>query len=201
MTSFSVSSIDFTKVGGLVPVVVQDASTKSVLMLGYMNEAALEKTLAEKRVTFFSRTKERLWTKGETSGNFLELVDLQLDCDQDTLLALVNPIGPTCHTGTDTCFGTKNEGEFVRYLERVIQERRDNPTEKSYTASLFRKGINKVAQKVGEEAVELVIEAKDDNEELFLNEAADLMYHYLVLLAAKGYAWEDVMSVLKSRHQ
>ncbi|MEL6655298.1 MAG: bifunctional phosphoribosyl-AMP cyclohydrolase/phosphoribosyl-ATP diphosphatase HisIE [Bacteroidota bacterium] len=201
MISFSVSSIDFAKVGGLVPVVVQDASTKSVLMLGYMNEAALEKTLAEKRVTFYSRTKERLWTKGETSGNFLNLVDLQLDCDQDTLLALVNPIGPTCHTGTDTCFGTTNEGEFVRHLEKVIQQRRDEPSDTSYTSSLFKKGINKVAQKVGEEAVELVIEAKDDNEELFLNEAADLLYHYLVLLAAKGYAWEDVMQVLRSRHR
>ncbi|MEL7423845.1 MAG: bifunctional phosphoribosyl-AMP cyclohydrolase/phosphoribosyl-ATP diphosphatase HisIE [Bacteroidota bacterium] len=201
MISFSVSSIDFAKVGGLVPVVVQDASTKSVLMLGYMNKAALEKTLAEKRVTFYSRTKERLWTKGETSGNFLNLVDLQLDCDQDTLLALVNPIGPTCHTGTDTCFGTTNEGEFVRHLEKVIQQRRDEPSDTSYTSSLFKKGINKVAQKVGEEAVELVIEAKDDNEELFLNEAADLLYHYLVLLAAKGYAWEDVMQVLRSRHR
>ncbi len=201
MTSFSVSSVDFVKVNGLVPVIVQDAETKSVLMLGYMNEAALEKTLAEKRVTFYSRTKERLWTKGETSGNFLNLVDLQLDCDQDTLLALVNPIGPTCHTGTDTCFGTENEGEFVRHLEKVIQQRRDEPNEESYTASLFKKGINKVAQKVGEEAVELVIEAKDDNEELFLNEAADLLYHYLVLLAAKGYEWEDVMKVLRSRHR
>ena len=201
MANFSISNVDFTKADGLVPVVVQDASTRAVLMLGYMNEAALEKTLAEGRVTFFSRSKQRLWTKGETSGNFLELVDLQLDCDQDTLLALVNPKGPTCHTGTDTCFGTTNEGEFVRQLEKVIQQRRDEPSDQSYTSSLFRKGINKVAQKVGEEAVELVIEAKDDNEELFLNEAADLLYHYLVLLAAKGYAWEDVMKVLRSRHK
>lgn len=201
MVNFSVSTVDFAKTDGLVPVVVQDAETKSVLMLGYMNEAALERTLAEGRVTFFSRSKGRLWTKGETSGNFLELIDLQLDCDQDTLLALVKPHGPTCHTGTDTCFGTSNEGEFVRHLEKVIQQRRDEPTDQSYTSSLFRKGINKVAQKVGEEAVELVIEAKDDNEELFLNEAADLLYHYLVLLAAKGYAWEDVMKVLQSRHR
>lgn len=201
MVNFSVSTVDFAKTDGLVPVVVQDAGTKSVLMLGYMNEAALERTLAEGRVTFFSRSKGRLWTKGETSGNFLELIDLQLDCDQDTLLALVKPHGPTCHTGTDTCFGTSNEGEFVRHLEKVIQQRRDEPTDQSYTSSLFRKGINKVAQKVGEEAVELVIEAKDDNEELFLNEAADLLYHYLVLLAAKGYAWEDVMKVLQSRHR
>lgn len=201
MVNFSVSTVDFAKTDGLVPVVVQDAETKSVLMLGYMNEAALERTLAEGRVTFFSRSKGRLWTKGETSGNFLELIDLQLDCDQDTLLALVKPHGPTCHTGTDTCFGTSNKGEFVRHLEKVIQQRRDEPTDQSYTSSLFRKGINKVAQKVGEEAVELVIEAKDDNEELFLNEAADLLYHYLVLLAAKGYAWEDVMKVLQSRHR
>lgn len=201
MANFSISNVDFTKADGLVPVVVQDAATRAVLMLGYMNEAALEKTLAEGRVTFFSRSKQRLWMKGETSGNFLELVDLQLDCDQDTLLALVNPKGPTCHTGTDTCFGTANEGEFVRQLEKVIQQRRDEPSDQSYTSSLFRKGINKVAQKVGEEAVELVIEAKDDNEELFLNEAADLLYHYLVLLAAKGYAWEDVMKVLRSRHK
>lgn len=201
MVNFSVSAVDFAKTDGLVPVVVQDANTKAVLMLGYMNEAALEKTLAEGRVTFYSRSKERLWTKGETSGNFLELHDLQLDCDKDTLLALVTPKGPTCHTGTDTCFGTPNEGEFVPYLEQVIQQRRDSPTDESYTSSLFRKGINKVAQKVGEEAVELVIEAKDDNEELFLNEAADLLYHYLVLLAAKGYAWEDVMKVLRERHR
>ncbi len=201
MVNFSVSTVDFTKTDGLVPVVVQDAETKSVLMLGYMNEPALEKTLAEGRVTFYSRSKKRLWTKGETSGNFLKLVDLQLDCDKDTLLALVKPHGPTCHTGTDTCFGTPNEGEFVRHLEKVIQQRRDEPSDQSYTSSLFRKGINKVAQKVGEEAVELVIEAKDDNEELFLNEAADLLYHYIVLLAAKGYAWDDVMKVLESRHR
>lgn len=200
MANFSASTVDFKKTSGLVPVVVQDATTRAVLMLGYMNEAALEKTLAEERVTFYSRSKERLWTKGETSGHFLELVDLQLDCDQDTLLALVNPKGPTCHKGTDTCFGTANEGEFVPYLQKIIQQRRDEPSDQSYTSSLFRKGINKVAQKVGEEAVELVIEAKDDNEELFLNEAADLLYHYLVLLAAKGYEWEDVIKVLRSRH-
>ena len=157
MANFSISNVDFTKADGLVPVVVQDAATRAVLMLGYMNEAALEKTLAEGRVTFFSRSKQRLWTKGETSGNFLELVDLQLDCDQDTLLALVNPKGPTCHTGTDTCFGTANEGEFVRQLEKVIQQRRDEPSDQSYTSSLFRKGINKVAQKVGEEAVETAL--------------------------------------------
>lgn len=202
MDNFSVSKIDFTKSpDGLVPVIVQDAQTKSVLMLGYMNDAAVEKTLAERRVTFYSRSKQRLWTKGETSGNFLDLIDLQLDCDQDTLLALVKPHGPVCHTGTDTCFNTANEGSFVDYLEKVIQDRRDSPTEKSYTTSLFKKGINKVAQKVGEEAVELVIEAKDDNKDLFLNEAADLFYHYLVLLAAKNYEWEEVLAILRQRHR
>ena len=201
MANFSADAVDFAKGNGLVPVIVQDATTRSVLMLGYMNAAAFEKTLAEGRVTFYSRSKERLWTKGETSGHFLELVDLQIDCDQDTLLALVNPQGPACHEGTGTCFGTANEGDFVHYLQSIIQQRRDEPNEQSYTSSLFRKGINKVAQKVGEEAVELVIEAKDDNEELFLNEAADLLYHYLVLLAAKGYEWEDVMKILRSRHK
>ncbi len=201
MHKISSSAIDFQKSGGLVPVIVQDAATRSVLMLGYMNAAALDKSQAEKRLTFYSRSKERLWTKGETSGNYLDLVDLQLDCDNDTLLALVKPKGPTCHTGTVTSFGTNNQAEFVRHLEKVIQLRRDNPSDKSYTSSLFLKGINKVAQKVGEEAVELVIEAKDDNKELFLNEAADLLYHYLVLLAAKGYVWDDVMSILQARHQ
>lgn len=201
MHNFSSSDIDFQKGEGLVPVVVQDVNTQVVLMLGYMDKSAVEKTLAEKRVTFFSRSKNRLWTKGETSGNFLELVDLQLDCDQDTLLALVLPQGPTCHKGTDTCFGTENKGAFVPYLEKVIQDRRDKPNDESYTSSLFKKGINKVAQKVGEEAVELVIEAKDDDKDLFLNEAADLMYHYLVLLAAKGYNWEEVMAILRERHE
>jgi phosphoribosyl-AMP cyclohydrolase / phosphoribosyl-ATP pyrophosphohydrolase len=193
--------VDFSKTDGLVPVIVQDAQTRVVLMLGYMNAAALAKTQEERRVTFFSRSKNRLWTKGETSGNYLELVDLQLDCDQDTLLALVRPQGPACHTGTDTCFGTANTGEFVPYLEKVIQSRRDSPTDTSYTSSLFRKGINKVAQKVGEEAVELVIEAKDHNADLFLNEAADLLYHYLVLLAAKDHTWAEVIAILESRHQ
>lgn len=201
MHNFSSSAIDFQKGEGLVPVIVQDVNTQAVLMLGYMNQAALAQTLAEKRVTFFSRSKNRLWTKGETSGNFFELIDLQLDCDQDTLLALVLPKGPACHKGTGTCFGTENKGAFVPYLEKVIQDRRDNPSDASYTSSLFKKGINKVAQKVGEEAVELVIEAKDDNKDLFLNEAADLMYHYLVLLAAKGYSWEEVMAILRERHQ
>jgi phosphoribosyl-ATP pyrophosphohydrolase/phosphoribosyl-AMP cyclohydrolase len=200
MQKFPIQNLDFTKGDGLLPVIVQDAQTRAVLMLGYMNRAAVEKTLAEQRITFFSRSKNRLWTKGETSGNFLELIDLQMDCDQDTLLALVKPAGPVCHQGTDTCFGTKNEGEFVPYLERVIQQRRDQPSDSSYTSSLFQKGINKVAQKVGEEAVELVIEAKDDDKDLFLNEAADLLYHYLVLLVAKEYTWEEVMEVLRGRH-
>jgi phosphoribosyl-ATP pyrophosphohydrolase/phosphoribosyl-AMP cyclohydrolase len=196
----SKENIDFEKADGLVPVVVQDARTRNVLMLGYMNAAALAATQESGKVTFFSRSKQRLWTKGESSGNFLWLEDIQLDCDNDTLLVLARPQGPTCHKGTDTCFGTRNEPDFLHYLEGVIQERRDNPSDGSYTSSLFRKGINKVAQKVGEEAVELVIEAKDENKDLFLNEAADLMYHYLVLLAAKGYALDEVIEVLRGRH-
>ena len=196
------SAINFEKGDGLVPAIVQDASTHNVLMLGYMNKESLEKTLEEKVVTFYSRSKNRLWTKGETSGNFLNLVDAKIDCDKDTLLLRVNPIGPVCHTGSDTCFNEDNkDNNFLLHLQSVIQERKDNPTEGSYTAKLFSKGINKVAQKVGEEAVELVIEAKDDNEDLFLNEAADLMYHYLVLLVAKGYKLEDVLGILESRHK
>jgi len=202
LTKEQIVTINFQKSNGLVPVIVQDASTNKVLMLGYMNEEALQKTIEENRITFFSRSKQRLWTKGETSGNFLNLVDLLYDCDKDCLLAKAQPIGPTCHTGSDTCFDEKNEqAHFLHHLERVIQDRKNNPSEKSYTTSLFQKGINKVAQKVGEEAVELVIEAKDDNEELFLGEAADLIYHYLVLLTAKGYSLEDVMEVLRKRHQ
>jgi phosphoribosyl-ATP pyrophosphohydrolase/phosphoribosyl-AMP cyclohydrolase len=194
--------LNFSKGDGLIPAIVQDANTSKVLMLGYMNEESLKKTLEEKVVTFFSRSKQRLWTKGETSGNFLHLQSVKVDCDQDTLLLTVDPVGPVCHTGSDTCFDEKNEDpNFLLHLQSVIQHRKDNPSEKSYTSSLFQKGINKVAQKVGEEAVELVIEAKDDNEELFLNEAADLMYHYLVLLSAKGYRLEDVLDVLKKRHQ
>ncbi|GAB5553620.1 MAG: bifunctional phosphoribosyl-AMP cyclohydrolase/phosphoribosyl-ATP diphosphatase HisIE [Saprospiraceae bacterium] len=197
-----IEQVNFTKGDGLVPAIVQDAKTDVVLMLAYMDHAALEKTLAEKKVTFYSRSKQRLWTKGETSGNFLHLVDIQLDCDQDTLLVKVNPAGPACHTGSDTCFDEINqESNFLFHLERVIQGRKQNPDEKSYTSKLFQRGINKVAQKVGEEAVELVIEAKDDNEELFLNEAADLMYHYLVLLTAKGYNLNDVIRILEGRHK
>ena len=194
--------LDFNKGNGLLPVIIQDADTNKVLMLGYMNDAAYEKTKEEKRVTFFSRSKQRLWTKGETSGNFLNVVSIAEDCDKDTLLIKVNPVGPVCHTGADTCFKETNQSDnFLLHLEKVIQDRRDNPSDKSYTTSLFKKGMNKVAQKVGEEAVELVIEAKDDNKELFMGEAADLMYHYLVLLAAKGFELEEVIEVLKSRHQ
>jgi phosphoribosyl-ATP pyrophosphohydrolase/phosphoribosyl-AMP cyclohydrolase len=194
-------TIDFTKLGGLVPCVVQDANTNRVLMVGFMNEEAYQKTLAEKRVTFFSRTKQRLWTKGETTGNFLELVDVLIDCDQDTVLIKANPIGPTCHTGADTCFNEINDDWSLRALEALIIDRKNNPKTGSYTNTLFEAGINKVAQKVGEEAVELIIEAKDNNEELFLGEAADLMYHYLVLLSAKGYTLDDVLQVLKKRHK
>ncbi len=193
---------DFEKSGGLIPAIVQDADTREVLMLAYMNQDALEKTLADGTVTFFSRSKNRLWTKGETSGNFLHLIDWKMDCDQDTLLLYVRPKGPVCHTGSDTCFNETNAPkDFLTQLEKIIRQRRDNPSEKSYTASLFQKGINKIAQKVGEEAVELVIEAKDNNQTLFLNEAADLMFHYLVLLNAKGACLGDVLEVLRERHQ
>jgi phosphoribosyl-ATP pyrophosphohydrolase/phosphoribosyl-AMP cyclohydrolase len=192
--------INFSKMNGLVPCVVQDAQTSRVLMLGFMNEEAYQKTLREKRITFYSRSKQRLWTKGETSGNFLELVDVRVDCDQDTLLIKANPKGPVCHTGADTCFNESNDSWSLNSLEAIIQDRKANPQKTSYTTKLLESGINKVAQKVGEEAVELVIEAKDDNKELFLNEAADLMYHYLVLLTAKGYSLEQVLAVLKSRH-
>ncbi len=196
--------IDFSKdKDGLVPAIIQDAETKNVLMLGYMNEEAFEKTKETKKVTFFSRSKQRLWTKGEESGNFLHLVDIKVDCDNDTLLVFVNPEGPTCHKGTDTCWGEKNTSgmSFLTQLEEVIADRRLNPeNEKSYVASLFRSGMNKVAQKVGEEAVEVVIEAKDNNDDLFLNESADLLFHYLILLQAKGFTLEDVTEILRSRH-
>lgn len=196
--------IEFSKdKDGLIPAIIQDAVTKNVLMLGYMNEAALEKTKELGKVTFFSRSKQRLWTKGEESGNFLHLVDIKLDCDNDTLLILVNPEGPTCHKGTDTCWGEKNTSEmsFLTQLEEVISNRRTNPeNEKSYVASLFRSGINKIAQKVGEEAVEVVIESKDNNNDLFLNEGADLLFHYLILLQAKGFRLKDVTEILSARH-
>ena len=196
-----VSKLDFTKTNGLIPCIVQDSITSKVIMLGYMNEAALQKTLTEKKLTFFSRTKQRLWTKGETSGNYLYLDEATVDCDQDTLLFKVTPKGPSCHTGADTCFNEKNETTGVEFLEAIIKERKKNPKENSYTNQLLSSGINKVAQKVGEEAIELVIEAKDSNRELFLGEAADLMYHYLVLLAAKETSLQDVVKVLHQRHQ
>jgi phosphoribosyl-ATP pyrophosphohydrolase/phosphoribosyl-AMP cyclohydrolase len=195
-----ISKLDFKKSNGLIPCVVQDEKTLNVLMLGYMNEEALRKTIADKRLTFFSRTKQRLWTKGETSGNYLNLVSIDQDCDSDSLLIKVQPHGPTCHTGKDTCFGKKNENNGISFLEKIIQDRKRNPKPGSYTNTLFDSGINKIAQKVGEEAVELVIESKDDNKDLFLNEAADLMYHYLVLLTAKGHKLDEVVAILKQRH-
>lgn len=195
-------SPDFGKYAdGLMPVIVQDALSGMVLMLGFMNAEALEKTQASGRVTFFSRSKQRLWVKGETSGHFLDLVSISADCDQDTLLVMANPRGPVCHTGSDTCFNETNPAFSLSHLEAVIRDRKENPGAGSYTSSLFAKGINKIAQKVGEEAVELVIESKDDNETLFLNEAADLMFHYLILLQAKGYQLDDVIRVLADRHQ
>ena len=188
---------------GLIPAIIQDAETKTVLMLGYMNADALDQTLETKKVTFFSRSKQRLWMKGEESGNVLNLVSISNDCDNDTLLVKVNPQGPTCHKGTDTCWKESNSQEFgfLSELENVITDRKENATEdKSYVASLFKKGINKIAQKVGEEAVEVIIEAKDNDENLFLNESADLLFHYLILLQAKGYKLNDIVNVLKSRH-
>lgn len=194
--------IDFTKSpDGLIPVIIQDSITNIVLMLGYMNKEAFEKTQQEKRVTFFSRSKNRLWTKGEESGNFLKVENLLIDCDNDTLLVKATPAGPTCHTGADTCFNEKNSSnDFLNELEVIIRDRKNNPTDKSYVASLFAKGINKIAQKVGEEAVEVVIEAKDNNDDLFKGEAADLLFHYLILLQAKNFTLNDIISVLKSRN-
>ncbi|MFZ3274993.1 MAG: bifunctional phosphoribosyl-AMP cyclohydrolase/phosphoribosyl-ATP diphosphatase HisIE [Lutibacter sp.] len=197
-------SIDFNKNSdGLAPAIIQDATTKNVLMLGYMNQEAFDKTLETKQVTFFSRTKNRLWTKGEESGNFLKVVSIQNDCDQDTLLIQANPVGPTCHKGTDTCWGENNEPTFgfLSQLEEVIKSRREAcNAEKSYVDSLFEKGIYKIAQKVGEEAIEVVIEAKDDNDDLFVNEGADLLFHYLILLQAKGFTLKDIVKVLEERH-
>lgn len=196
-------TIKFDKVTGLVPAIIQDVQTKNVLMLGFMNQEAYEKTLETKKVTFYSRSKQRLWTKGEESGNFLSLVDIKNDCDKDSLLISVRPQGPTCHKGTDTCWAESNESQFgfLSTLEGVIEKRRKEPSEASYVASLFKKGINKIAQKVGEEAVEVVIEAKDNDEKLFLDESADLLFHYLILLQAKGYTLKDVEKVLIGRHK
>ena len=198
-------NINYTKNSdGLIPAIIQDAKTKTVLMLGYMNEEAYNKTVETKKVTFYSRSKNRLWTKGEESGNFLNLVDIKIDCDNDTLLVKVNPVGPTCHTGLDTCWQETNNQDygFISKLEKTIKNRRENADfEKSYVASLFEKGINKIAQKVGEEAVEVVIEAKDNNDELFLEESADLLFHYLILLQAKGFQLSDVVQVLQGRQK
>lgn len=202
-TNMSDLTIDFQKVDNLVPAIIQDANSNVVLMLGYMNQEALDITMKSKKVTFFSRTKNRLWTKGETSGNFLHVVSLTVDCDNDTILIKARPEGPVCHTGDDTCFSEVNTSKtfFIDVLRKIIKSRKAESADKSYTASLFAKGINKVAQKVGEEAVELVIEAKDDNKELFMGEAADLLFHYLVLLEAKGYELDEVIEVLIRRHQ
>jgi phosphoribosyl-AMP cyclohydrolase / phosphoribosyl-ATP pyrophosphohydrolase len=200
---------DFSKLDGLVPAIVQDFSTQKVLMLGFMNEEALKITQESKKVTFFSRTRQKIWTKGEESGHFLNLKSIKTDCDNDTLLIQAEPVGPTCHTGADTCWFEKNENpiemsddlQFLEHLSSTIRHRKLNPNDTSYTSSLFKKGINKIAQKVGEEAVEIVIEAKDDNNDLFLGEAADLLFHYLVLLEAKNFDLHDIIKVLKTRHK
>ena len=201
ITSNNTEEINFSKGGGLVAAIVQDATSGRVLMLGYMNEAALKKTLEKELVTFYSRSKERLWTKGETSGNHLALDSIYLDCDQDALLVLAHPKGPTCHTGQTTCFGEEYTGlSFLSQLEKVVSDRHDNPSEQSYTSSLFRAGLDKIIQKVGEEAIEVVIEAKNENKELLLGELADLTFHLLVLLKAKRINLKEVVSVLMTRH-
>ncbi len=195
--------IDFEKMGGLVPAIIQDVTTKNVLMLGFMNEEAYEKTLATKHVTFWSRTRNTLWTKGETSGHFLNLVDMKIDCDNDTLLVRVNPVGPTCHTGTDTCWGEENESNpllFLSELQSFIDKRKQEMPEGSYTTSLFTKGVNKIAQKVGEEALETVIEATNGTDDHLVYEASDLLYHLIVLLTEKGLRIEDVAEELHKRH-
>lgn len=196
--------VDYKKYAdGLAPAIVQDAQTGKVLMLGFMNEEALQKTQELGKVTFWSRSKNRLWTKGEESGHFLLLQDIQVDCDNDTLLVKVNPVGPVCHTGADTCWNEKNENSlhFLDTLENIITDRREKAPENSYVSFLFHKGINRIAQKVGEEAVETVIEAKDNDDERFLSESADLLFHYLILLQAKGYHLKDVLAVLEGRHK
>lgn len=194
--------IDFMKNGGLVPAIIQDSETKNVLMMAWMNPEAYEKTLETRKVTFYNRSRKKLWIKGEESGNYMEMISIQTDCDNDTLLVKVKPRGPACHTGTGTCWGEENKPgyEFLTTLEKIINDRKENPSEKSYTSSLFRKGINKIAQKVGEEAVELIIEAKDNDTELFKNEAADLIFHFLILLRAKGITFDDIVNILRQRH-
>lgn len=194
-------NIDFKKSDdGLIPAIIQDSKTNVVLMLGYMNEDAFQKTKTEKRVTFFSRSKNRLWTKGEESGNYLDVNELLLDCDMDTILIKASPKGVVCHTGADTCFNEVNKPDFLYQLEEIIRKRKANPAKESYVSALFAKGLNKIAQKVGEEAVELVIEAKDNNDELFANEAADLLFHYLILLSAKGFSLNDIVNLLEKRN-
>lgn len=196
-------NIDFQKTGGLVPAIIQDEMTSKVLMLGYMNEESLAKTQETGKVTFFSRSKNRLWTKGEESGNFLNVVSIASDCDNDTLLIKVNPVGPVCHTGTDTCWGETNAADvsFLKYLQDFIQVRFNEMPEGSYTTSLFKKGVNRMAQKVGEEAVETVIEATNGTDEGFIYEASDLIYHLIVLLTSKGYSLDDLARELKKRHK
>ena len=194
-------NLDFEKTDGLIPVIVQHANTMQVLMLGYMNKEAVDKTFAEGRVTFFSRTKNRLWTKGEESGNFLIVDEILQDCDNDTLLIKAFPKGPTCHTGSTSCFKEKTSKGFLYKLEIIIEQRISDNEESSYTAKLFARGVNKVAQKVGEEAVELVIESKDNDVDLFKNEAADLLYHLLILLKTKDLKLEDIEEILKGRHK
>lgn len=198
-------NIQFSKYAdGLIPAIIQDQQTGKVLMLGFMNQEAIDATLSQQKVTFFSRTKNRLWTKGEESGNFLEYISMALDCDQDTILIQAKPLGPVCHNGTDTCWGETNTAsgiDFLNTLEEVIAQRKNASADSSYVASLFQKGINKIAQKVGEEAVETVIEAKDHNDDLFIGEAADLLFHYLILLQAKGFNLTDITNELKKRHK
>lgn len=195
-------NLDFEKMNGLIPAIIQDNSTQKVLMLGFMNQEAYEKTVETGKVTFYSRTKNRLWTKGETSGNFLHVVSIKADCDNDTLLIMVNPVGPVCHTGTDTCWGEKNEQDimFLKELQDFIDKRYEEMPEGSYTTSLFKSGVNKMAQKVGEEAVETIIEACNGTDERLIYEGSDLLYHLIVLLTSKGYRIEDLARELKERH-
>jgi len=195
-------SLNFDKMGGILPAIIQDAKTKEVLMLGFMNKEAYEKSVSEGKVTFYSRTKERLWTKGEESGNFLNIVEFLEDCDDDTLLVRVNPEGPVCHTGTMSCFGEteRDDLSFIKDLQELLQSRKEDLPENSYTAKLFQKGVSKIAQKVGEEAVELVIEAMGSDDDKFLNEAADLLFHLTILLVDRGFKLEDVVKILEDRH-
>ncbi|MFO7827194.1 MAG: bifunctional phosphoribosyl-AMP cyclohydrolase/phosphoribosyl-ATP diphosphatase HisIE [Bacteroidales bacterium] len=194
-------NLNFNKLNGLIPAIIQDFNTKEVLMLGFMNREAYERTVEKQLVTFYSRTRSELWTKGQTSGNYLQVKEIIPDCDNDTLLILADPAGPVCHTGSKTCFGERNPKFDLNYLQEIIDQRRDEMPEGSYTTKLFEKGINKIAQKVGEEAIELIIEAKDHNNDLFLNEAADLIYHLQVLLSAKSFKLNDVIQTLGQRHK